>query len=314
VCDTAFMSDAAVRTLGRVAANGIELAYETFGDAGAPPVVLIMGLATQMIGWPDELCEDLAQRGFFIVRFDNRDVGESTYLRDLPPPRMADIVVRRRPPPYSIGDMADDVAGLVDGLGLGDVHLVGASMGGFIAQTVALKHADRVRTLTLIMTSTGSRLVGQAKPRVLARLLRPRPAADRPAAIAAAVETFRLIGSHGFAFDEEYVRNVAGLSWDRGYDPAGYRRQLAASASQPNRTAQLRGITVPALVMHGLHDPLVAPSGGLAIAKAIPDSRFVGFSGMGHDLPRALWPEFVREISALATQEERRRRQGAAAG
>jgi pimeloyl-ACP methyl ester carboxylesterase len=308
------MDDAAARTLGRVAANGIELAYETFGDAGAQPVVLIMGLATQMIGWPDELCEGLAQRGSFVVRFDNRDVGESTHLRHLPPPRMADIMVRRRPPPYSISDMADDVAGLIDGLGLGRVHLVGASMGGFIAQTVALKHADRVRTLTLIMTSTGSRLVGQAKPRVLARLLRPRPAADRPAAVSAAVETFRLIGSHGFAFDEEYVRDLAGLSWDRGYDPAGYRRQLAASASQPNRTAELRRIRVPALVMHGLHDPLVAPSGGLAIAKAIRDSRFVGFSGMGHDLPRALWPEFVREIAALAALGEQRRRQGAAAG
>ena len=236
------------------------------------------------------------------------------HLENVPPPRVADIVVRRRPPPYSIGDMADDVAGLIDGLGLGGVHLVGASIGGFIAQAVALGHADRVRTLTLIMTSTGSRRVGQPKPRVYARLLRSRVAADRSAAMSAAVETFRLIGSRGFAFDEEYVRDIAGRSWDRGYDPAGYRRQLAASASQPNRTAGLRRITVPALVIHGLHDPLVAPSGGLAIAKAIPSSRFVGFSGMGHDLPRALWPEFVREIAALAALGEQRRRQRPSAG
>ncbi len=308
------MEDVAARTLGRVAANDIELAYETFGDPGAPPVVLIMGLATQMIAWPDELCEGLARRGLFVVRFDNRDVGESTHLRNLPPPRLADIVVRRRPPPYSIGDMAADVAGLIDGLGLGEVHLVGASMGGFIAQTVALEHAARVRTLTLMMTSTGSRRVGQPKPRVYARLLRRRVADGRPAAIAAAVETFRLIGSHGFAFDEEYVREVAGRSWDRGFDPDGYRRQLAASAGQPNRTADLRRITVPALVIHGLHDPLVAPSGGLAIARAVPGSRFVGFSGMGHDLPRALWTEFVREIAALAAQGEQRRGQGPPAG
>jgi pimeloyl-ACP methyl ester carboxylesterase len=297
----------------RVAANGIELAYETFGDAGAPPVVLIMGLATQMIAWPDELCTALARCGFFVVRFDNRDVGGSTHLVDVPPPSLADIFVWRRPPPYSIGDMADDVVGLIDGLGLSDVHLVGASMGGFIAQTVALEHADRVRTLTLIMTSTGSRRVGQAKPGVYARLMRPRPVADRPAAISAVVDTFRLIGSHGFAFDEEYLRDLASRSWDRGYEPGGRRRQLAASIAQPNRTAALRRITVPTLVIHGFDDPLVAPSGGLAVAKAIPNSRFVGFSGMGHDLPRALWPDFVREIAAIAGLEEKRRCQGAPA-
>jgi pimeloyl-ACP methyl ester carboxylesterase len=308
------MSDVAARTLGRVAANGMELAYETFGDASVPPVVLIMGLATQMIAWPDELCEGLARDGLFVVRFDNRDVGESTHLRNLPPPRLADIVVRRRPPPYSIGDMAADVAGLLDSLGLGQVHLVGASMGGFIAQTVALEHPDRVRTLTLMMTSTGSRRVGQPRPRIYARLLRRRVAAGRPAAIAATVETFRLIGSPGFVFDEQYIRDLAGRSYDRGYDPVGSRRQLAASVSQPNRTADLRRITVPALVIHGLHDPLVAPSGGLAIARAIPDSRFAGFSGMGHDLPRALWPEFVREIAALTALGEQRRRQGPRAG
>ena len=179
-CETAPMDEAAARTLGRVAANGIELAYETFGDASAPPVVLIMGLATQMIAWPDELCDGLARNGLFVVRFDNRDVGESTHLRNLPPPRLADIVVRRRPPPYSIGDMAADVAGLLDSLGLGQVHLVGASMGGFIAQTLALEHAGRVRTLTLMMTSTGSRRVGQPRPRVYARLLRRRVAAAGP--------------------------------------------------------------------------------------------------------------------------------------
>jgi pimeloyl-ACP methyl ester carboxylesterase len=301
------MDDVAGPVPGRVTANGIELAYETFGDASAPPVVLIMGLATQMIAWPDELCAGLARCGFFVIRFDNRDVGGSTHLRNVPPPHLADILVRRRPPPYSIGDMADDLVGLIDGLGLDDVHLVGASMGGFIAQMVALEHADRVRTLTLIMTSTGSRRVGQAKPGVFARLLRSRPVAGRSAAVSAVIDTFRLIGSRGFAFDEEYLRDLAGRSWDRGHDPAGHRRQLAASLTQSDRTAALRRISVPVLVIHGLHDPLVAPSGGLAIARAIPNSRFVGFSGMGHDLPRELWPEFVCQIARLAGQAEQRR-------
>jgi pimeloyl-ACP methyl ester carboxylesterase len=293
------MSDGAATTQGQLAVGDIELAYETFGDPGRSPVVLVMGLATQMIAWPDELCETLAGRGHFVVRFDNRDTGGSTHLDNLGPPRRTDILLRRHPP-YTIGDMAADTVGLLDGLGLRDVHLVGASLGGFIAQTVALGHPGRVRTLTLMMTSTGSRLVGQPKPRIYPRLLRRRTIADRSAAISATVEIFRLIGSPGFAFDEEYLRGLAGRSWDRGYDPAGYLRQLAAVTAQPNRTAELRRIAVPALVIHGLHDPLVAPSGGIALAKAIRGSRFVGFAGMGHDLPRALWPEFATEIAALA--------------
>jgi pimeloyl-ACP methyl ester carboxylesterase len=194
------MNEAAASTQGRAAANGIELAYETFGDPSKPPVVLAMGLATQMIAWPDELCEALAGHGHFVIRFDNRDVGGSTHLQNVPPPRPVDIILHRRPP-YTISDMAADVVGLLDGLGLHDVHLVGASMGGFIAQTVALEHPDRVRTLTLIMTSTGSRLAGQAKPRIYPRLLRRRAVADRSAAVSAAVETFRLIGSRGYAFE-----------------------------------------------------------------------------------------------------------------
>jgi pimeloyl-ACP methyl ester carboxylesterase len=308
------MGDVAARAQGQIAANGMELAYETFGDAGDPPIVLVMGWATQMIAWPDELCEGLAGRGHFVVRFDNRDVGGSTHLQHLPPPRLTDVLIHRRRPPYTIGDMADDVAGLLDGLRLADAHLVGASMGGFIAQTMALRHPGRVCSLTLIMTSTGSRRVGQAKARVYARLLQREVISGRDAAVAAAVETFRLIGSRGYPFDESYVRDVAGRSWDRGFDPAGSLRQLEATVVQSNRTAELRQITVPTLVIHGLHDPLVAPSGGLAIARAIPRSRFVGYPGMGHDLPRALWPELVEEIAALAARGEQSRRPGSQVG
>ena len=293
-----------VPELKTVPANGIEIAYETFGDPGDPPVLLVMGLGTQMLAWPDEFCEDLVERGHYVVRFDNRDAGASTHLSGVRAPHVAQIVAKRKKPPYTVDDMADDAAGLIEALDLGPVHLVGASLGGFIAQTVAIRHPDLLRSLTLIMTSTGSRVVGQADPRLIGRLLKGRVATSRDEAMDAVVETFRVIGSKGYALDEERLRDVGGRSYDRGYDPGGYQRQLAAVVAQPNRTAQLRELELPTLVMHGLHDPLVAPSGGIALAKAIPGARFVGFSGMGHDLPRDLWPEFADHITSLARRAE----------
>lgn len=291
--------------LKTVPANGIEIAYETFGERDAPPIVLVMGLGTQMLAWPDELCEDLAGRGHFVVRFDNRDVGASTHFRGVRAPNVAQILARRAKPPYTIDDMADDALALIDALDLGPVHLVGASLGGFIAQTVALRRQSSVRSLTLMMTSTGSRRVGQADPRLLSRLLQRPAIRDRDAAMDAVVDTFRVIGSKGFALDEARLREVGARSFDRAYDPGGYRRQLAAVVAQPNRTERLREIRVPTLVMHGLHDPLVAASGGAALARRIRGSRFVGFNGMGHDLPRELWPEFADHISALVRRAER---------
>ncbi len=275
--------------------NGIDIAFDTFGRAGDPPIVLVMGLGTQRIAWPEELCEDLASAGRFVVRFDNRDVGESTHLAYLGVPSVLDVLLRRSP--YRLDAMADDVAGLLDVLGLADVHVVGASMGGFVAQAVAIRHPTRVRTLTLIMTSTGSWRVGRARPLVLLRLARRRTASTRDQAIDEAVRIFRLIGSRGFPFDEAWTRRLAGASYDRGYDPAGHLRQLAAVLAQRDRTNQLRQLDVPSLVIHGLDDRLVNPTGGLALARAIPRSKFVGFSGMGHDLPRPLWPALAGEIA-----------------
>jgi pimeloyl-ACP methyl ester carboxylesterase len=289
-----------VPELRKVPANGIEIAYETFGDPAAPPMVLVMGLGTQMIAWPDELCEDLAQRGHHVVRFDNRDCGASTHLKGVRAPHVARVAAKRARPPYTVDDMADDTAGLIASLGLGPVHLVGASLGGFIAQTVAIRHPEVVRSLSLIMTSTGSRRVGQADPRLLGRLLKGATVTSRDEAAQAALETFRVIGSTGYVLDEERLLDVGGRSYDRGHDPAGYRRQLAAVVAQPNRTAQLSELRVPTLVMHGLNDPLVNASGGIALARRIRGSRFVGFQGMGHDLPRELWPEFADHIAALA--------------
>ncbi len=287
-------------TTSRIASNGLEIAYETFGSPSDPAVVLVMGLGTQMIAWPDAFCTQIAEAGRYVIRYDNRDVGLSTHLDDAPVPDIRAIALRRRRPAYFVDDMSADLRGLLDGLGLERVHLVGASMGGFIAQTFALAHPERVLSLTLMMTSTGSRRVGQAKPALIARLARGRARMSRDEALDAAVETFRLIGSRGDLFDEAHLRDLAGRSYDRASDPHGYLRQLGAVLAQRNRTKALTGLAVPTVVLHGLHDPLVAVSGGLALARLIRGARFVGFSGMGHDLPPALVPAFAREVVAVS--------------
>ncbi|MEO6203825.1 MAG: alpha/beta hydrolase [Mycobacteriales bacterium] len=288
-------------TTSHVAANGIEIAYETFGSPSDPPVVLVMGLGTQMIAWPDAMCEQIAGAGRYVIRYDNRDVGLSTHLDDTPVPDIKAIALRRRKPAYRVDDMAQDLVGLLDALGLERVHLVGASMCGFIAQTFALAHEDRVLSLTLMMTSTGSRRVGQAKAKLIARLVKGRSRMDRDQAIEAAIETFGLIGSKGAMFDAAHLRDLAGRSYDRSSDVHGYLRQLGAVLAQSNRTKALTRLQVPTLVLHGLHDPLVSISGGIALARLIRGSRFVGFSGMGHDLPPSLIPDFTREIVQISS-------------
>jgi pimeloyl-ACP methyl ester carboxylesterase len=291
-------------TTQRVEANGIELAYETFGDSGDPPVVLVMGLGTQMIAWPDALCEQIAGGGRYVVRFDNRDVGLSTHLDGRRAPDIKDILLRRKRPVYRIDDMAADLIGLLDALGIDRAHLVGASMGGFIVQTAAIAAPERALSLTLIMTSTGARRVGQPQPKLITRLLGRRGTLDREAAMQMAVETFGVIGSRGDLFDAEHIRDLAGRSYDRSHDPAGYVRQLGAVLAQSNRTRALTKLRVPTLVVHGLHDPLVNPSGGLALAKLIRGAKFVGFSGMGHDLPRRVWGQLAQEILLITASGE----------
>jgi pimeloyl-ACP methyl ester carboxylesterase len=289
------------------AANGVQIAYETFGDPDHPPVLLVMGLGTQMIAWPDALCQGLAERRMFVVRFDNRDVGLSTHLHDVRAPAPVDVMLRRAAPPYTLDDMADDAVGLLDALGLPAAHVVGASMGGFIAQTVAVNYPDRVRSLTLIMTSTGSRRVGRPRAGMARRLLARRSISDRASAQALSLETFRAIGSPGYALDEQYLSELAGRSYDRAYDPGGYLRQLAAVLAQPDRTPALRRLRVPALVMHGLADPLIGVNGGLAAARALPQAKFVGYAGMGHDFPRELWSDMEDEIAGVVRRGEQRR-------
>jgi pimeloyl-ACP methyl ester carboxylesterase len=283
-------------------ANDVELCYQEMGDSDGEPLLLVMGLATQMIAWDEEFCEMLAERGFRVVRFDNRDIGRSTKLRSAGLPGKVDLFIGRRgTAPYLLRDMAADTFGLMDHLGIESAHLVGASMGGMIVQTAAIESPERVRSLTSIMSTTGSRRVGHPSYRTFGLLL-GNPPRDREAAIERVIKTFKVIGSPGYPFDEERVRDLAGRSFDRGHNPAGIARQLHAITASGDRTSALHQLDLPALVIHGGNDLLVNPSGGRATAKAIPGARLRMIDGMGHDLPRALWPAFAEQIAANAAR------------
>jgi pimeloyl-ACP methyl ester carboxylesterase len=282
-------------------ANGIELCYQEMGDPEGEPLLLVMGLATQMIAWDEEFCRMLAERGFRVVRFDNRDIGRSTRIDSAGVPNTLAMMSGRGTAPYLLRDMAADTVGLLDHLGISSAHLVGASMGGMIVQTTAIEYPERVRSLTSIMSTTGSRRVGHPSYRTFGLLLGKRPR-EREAAIERVVKTFKTIGSPGYPFEEERIRAIAGLSFDRGHSEAGIARQLHAITASGDRASGLRKLDVPALVIHGKNDILVNPSGGRATAKAIPGARLKMVDGMGHDLPRALWPTFVEEITANAAR------------
>ncbi|MBV8431748.1 MAG: alpha/beta hydrolase [Solirubrobacterales bacterium] len=284
--------------------RGITLCYETFGAEDAPPVLLIMGLGMQMIGWPDEFCEQLAERGFYVVRFDNRDAGRSTHV-DGRPPSVGQLLRRRISPVlYTVSDMAEDAQRLLRELGLEPAHVVGASMGGMIAQTLAAEHPASARSLVSIMSSTGSRLSGQPSLAIYRYFLSQAPA-DRPGYIERTVDVFSAIGSRGLPQDTDRHRDIAGRSWDRGVDPAGSGRQLGAIIASGNRTRQLRSITAPTLVIHGSKDPMVSRSGGVATARAIPGARMLTIQGMGHDLPQAAWPQIIDAIADNAQTADR---------
>ena len=278
--------------------RGITLCYEEFGDPADPPVLLVMGLATQMIGWHEDFCEQLAGEGFHVVRFDNRDIGLSTHV-DNRPPTTKEMLLRRTPPgQYSLNDMADDAAALMKELDIAPGHVVGASMGGMIGQVLAAEHPELVRSLTSIMSNTGSRWNGQPAPAMLRWLLK-RPPSTREEVIDRAAAIFGIVGS-GELHDEEFIRERAGRSFDRNHDPRGPGRQLGAIIKTGDRGELLRRIDVPTLVIHGSRDKLVRPSGGKATAKAIPGARLKTVEGMGHDLPRPLWDELIGAIAEHA--------------
>src|SRR5215211_5600501 len=266
-----------------------------------------MGLGTQMVAWREEFCELLRKRGCFVIRYDTRVSGRSTRFSGVKPPGLLELLRRRpRDPAYTLDDMADDGIGLLDGLGVGRAHVVGASMGGMIAQVMAARHPSQVVSLTSIMSTTGSPWVGRQSPRVIPYLL-GRPPDDEEAYVKRVERLFAVIGSPGFERDVEGLRDTARLSFARGISASGTGRQLAAILGAGNRAADLRRIEAPTLVIHGTSDRMVSASGGKATAKAIPGARLMLIEGMGHDLPRGAWPRIVDAIAELASAGERER-------
>jgi pimeloyl-ACP methyl ester carboxylesterase len=279
----------------------LELCHEEFGDPRDPALLLIMGLGTQMIAWHEDFCGALAARGFRVIRFDNRDIGRSTHLRHARVPSLRDFLLRDpRMAAYRLEDMADDAVGLLDALGVGQAHVVGASMGGMIAQLMAINHPHRTLSLGSIMSTTGHRRSGQPALGIYPYFVAPRPR-TREQAIERSVRLFRAVGSRGFDRDEDALRELAGRSFERGRgDAAGSARQLQAIVTAPDRTSQLRKLDLPAVVIHGTADRLVRPSGGRATAAAIPGAELVLIEGMGHDLPRGAWSQILDAIEANA--------------
>jgi len=292
-------------TTGKVPANGIEIAYETFGQPDGRPVLLVMGLGTQMLAWHEDFCRELASRGCFVVRYDNRDAGLSTHLHDAPAPDvMAALGGDLSSASYTVDDLADDAAGLLDALDLASAHVMGVSMGGMIAQSLAARHVKRVLSLTSIM-STPSPQIGPPTAEATAALLAP-PVTSREEAVERAVATYRVIGSPGYPLDEPWLRGIAGQAYDRAYDPVGVMRQLMAIQAGGDRTASLAGVRAPALVVHGEDDPLVGVAGGRATAAALPEAELLVLPGMGHNLPRELWPQILDAFEATADRGSQR--------
>jgi pimeloyl-ACP methyl ester carboxylesterase len=288
-----------------VRSNGMTISYETLGDPSDPALLLIMGLGAQLVDWPDEFCDLLVGRGFHVIRFDNRDIGLSTWLDDLPLPDVAAIFGGDfTTVPYLLSDMAADTAGLLKELGVPRAHVVGASMGGMIAQQLAIDRPDLVASLCSIMSTTGDRTVGHPTPEAAAALMRP-PATTRDDAIAGAVAGSKVIGSWSFGvFDvpEDEMVSKAAAKYDRAFHPAGTARQYGAIVASPDRTPALRAVTAPTLVIHGEADPLINVSGAHATAAAVPGAELLVIPGMGHDLPRGAWPRVVDAIAANASR------------
>ena len=287
----------------KIQANGVELEYETFGKAGDPALLLIMGLGAQLTLWPEDLCAKLAARGFHVIRYDNRDVGLSTKLDTAGVPDMPQIFAGTAKPAYTLDDMAADAAALLDALGIAKAHIVGASMGGMIAQLVAVNHPEKTLSLTSIMSTTGNPAVPPATPEAMQALTTRLPA-DTPmeALVDNAVKTYGVIGSPIYSYDTpvERARIRAGL--ERSIYPAGFARQMAAIVANGDRREKLKGVTAPTVVIHGSADTLVNVEGGRDTAASIPGAELVIIPDMGHDLPPFTLDRVVEAIAAAASR------------
>lgn len=296
----------------QVTANGVSLEVERYGDPANPPLLLIMGLGAQLTLWPIELVEALVARGYHVIRYDNRDIGLSTKFTEHGVPNVRKVVLMRlfglRPRlPYRLTDMAADAVGLLDALGIAKAHIVGASMGGMIAQIVAAKHGARARSLVSIMSSTNRPGLPQAAPEITGALITPPASPGREDRIAHFKTLFRTIGSPGFPATEDEIQTLAEGVVDRApYDPAGIGRQLVAILSSEPRHEMLKAVRCPALVLHGADDPLIPIAGGEDTAASIPGAEFVAVPGMGHDFTEALMPEFIRHAGGFLTRAEQR--------
>ena len=282
----------------KVNANGIDLEYDAFGDAESPPVLLIMGLGAQMIDWREEFCSLLAQHGFWIIRFDNRDIGNSYKFEEAGKPDIIKLATRIAQGesvkvPYSIEDMAMDSVGLLDALSVDKAHVVGLSMGGMIAQTMAIEYPERVLTLSSIMSSARYMLPATTEA---AALLTKRGPETREEYIEYALENSKALGGPEYKHDESLYREHAGRRFDRGIYPPGFARQLAAVMIQEDRRDALRSLQIPTLVLHGKSDPLVPVEGGIETADAVPDSKLRLIEGWGHGFPPSIWPIVIDEL------------------
>lgn len=286
-----------------VGPSSIEMAYERFGDPGSPPVLLVHGGGAQMINWPEGLCAELVGCGVQVIRFDNRDTGQSSHFHDAPVPDVqAALAGDLSSASYTLSDMAADTVGLLDVLGLDGVHLVGASLGGMVAQTIAIEYPGRVRSLTSMMSTTGDLAVGQPDFTAIGPL--GSPPEDRQGFIDWQVRALRAVGSPGFEFDDAAVAGRAARSYDRGYDWLGMMRQAVAVLATGDRTERLRTLRVPTLVLHGADDVMCNVSGGRATADAIPGAKLVIIGGWGHGFPQQLWPDIATHITELVHHTE----------